>query len=54
MLKQLEHKTYVKYLGVLIDKNLPWKYRKDLTALKISKTIGIISRLRHFIPTLFF
>ena len=51
MLKQLEHKTYVKYLGVLIDKNLSWKYHIDFIALKISKTIGIISRLRHFIPT---
>ena len=54
MLKQLEHKTYVKYLGVLIDKNLSWKYHIkyhiDFIALKISKTIGIISRLRHFIP----
>ena len=51
LLKQLEHKTYVKYLGVLIDKNLSWKYHIDFIALKISKTIGIISRLRHFIPT---
>ena len=51
MFKQLEHKTYVKYLGVLIDKNLSWKYHIDFIVLKISKTIGIISRLRHFIPT---
>ena len=49
--KYLERKNFVKYLGVLIDNNLSWKYHIDFIALKISKTIGIISRLRHFIPT---
>lgn len=28
ILKQLEHKTYVKYLVVLIDKNLSQKYNR--------------------------
>ena len=50
-LKNLERKNFVKYLGVLIDNNLSWKHHIDYIALKISKTIGIISRLRHFIPT---
>ena len=27
-----------------------WKTRIDLITLKISKTIGIIARLRHFVP----
>ena len=49
--KNLERKNFVKYLGVLIDNNLSWKHHIDYIALKISKTIGIISRLRHFIPT---
>ena len=38
---------YVKYLGILIDKNLNWKAHIDLIALKISKTIGMIAKLRH-------
>ena len=50
-LKSLERKNFFKYLGVLIDNNLSWKHHIDYIALKISKTIGIISRLRHFIPT---
>ena len=50
-LKNLERKNFAKYLGVLIDNNLSWKHHIDYIALKISKTIGIISRLRHFIPT---
>ena len=46
----LECKEYVKYLGVLIDNHLSWKYHIDYIAVKISKTVGVISRLRHFIP----
>ena len=46
----LDCKESVKYLGISIDKYLNWKTHIDLIALKISKTIGIIARLRHFVP----
>ena len=46
----LECKDYVKFLSVLIDKNLTWKYRIDYIASKISRVVGIISRLRHSVP----
>ena len=46
----LEQQDYVKYLRILIDKNLSWKYHIDYVASKIGRTIGIIARLRHFIP----
>ena len=46
----LESKNYIKYLGVLIDKNLTWKYHIDAVTAKISKTVGLISKLRHSIP----
>ena len=36
---------YLKYLAVLVDKNLTWKYRFDAITAKISKTIGLISKL---------
>ena len=39
----------MKYLGILIDKNLSWKHHIDYVASKISRTIGINARLRHFI-----
>ena len=45
-----ESKNYIKYLGVLIDKNLTWKYHIDAITAKISKTVGLISKLRHSIP----
>ena len=47
----LEHKNYVKYLGVLVDSNFSWRYHIDYISLKISKGVGIISSLRHFVPT---
>jgi hypothetical protein len=46
----LERKEYLKYLGVLLDEHLTWKHRIDYVASKISKTVGIIARLRHFVP----
>ena len=46
----LESKDYVKYLGVLIDKNLSWKFHIDVVATKISKIVGLIAKIRHFTP----
>ena len=46
----LECKNYVKYLGILIDKHLTWKNHIDSISNKISRIVGIISKLRHFLP----
>ena len=48
---ETECKEFVKYLGIIIDNNLSWKYHIDNIASKISKAIGIIARLRHFVPS---
>ena len=40
----------IKYLGIFIDSNLGWKNHIKHVASKISKTIGTISKLRHFVP----
>ena len=45
-----ECKDHVKYLGVLLDSNLSWKFRIDNVALKVSRTVGVVARLRHFVP----
>ena len=34
---------YIKYLGVVIDQNLSWKYRIDSIVTKISKNVGLIA-----------
>ena len=47
----LEDKDYVKHLGILIDKNLSWKHHIDHIAIKVSRTVGLITKLRHFLPT---
>ena len=46
----LEQKTFVKYLGILIDNNLSWKYHIDYISSKVSKGIGMIASLRHIVP----
>ena len=38
-----DQKTYIKYLGILIDSNLTWKYHISYITPKISKTIGVIA-----------
>ena len=42
----LEHRENVKYLGVMIDDHLSWKHHINYVALKISRNIGILSKLR--------
>ena len=46
----LERKDCIKYLGVLIDENLSWKNHINSVTTKISKTVGLIAKLRHFVP----
>ena len=47
----LEQRSYIKYLGVLIDQNLSWKIHVNSVIIKISQTIGMIAKLRHFVPS---
>ena len=48
--KQLECREFVKYLGVLIDYKLSWNNHTDTILLKISRTVGVLSKLWHFGP----
>ena len=45
----LEKRTYIKYLGVLIDDTLSWKHQVSYLCTRISRNTGIISKLRHCI-----
>ena len=49
--ENLEEKSHTKYLGVLIDKNLNWKAHIHHINLKLAKGLGMISKIRHFIPS---
>ena len=45
----LERKYFINYLGVLKDENLSWRKHIVRDATKISKTIDMLSKLRHFV-----
>ena len=38
------------FLGITIDKHLAWKEHTHLIASNISRTVGVINRLKHYIP----
>ena len=37
-------------MGVLLDCNLSWKYHINELSKKLSRTIGIFYKIRHFVP----
>ena len=46
----LEIKNFVKNLGISIDADLSWKHHTDYICPKVSKSIGMVAKLRHYIP----
>ena len=48
--KILEEKKYVKYLGIIMDCNINWKQHIHELSKKVSRSIGILSKLRHYVP----
>ena len=48
-LVKIKERKIIKYLGVIIDKNLKWKNHIHELSRKIAKSIGILSKLRHFV-----
>ena len=40
----------IKYLGLTIDMNLNFDFHISNIAYKISRTVGIISKIRHYLP----
>ena len=44
-----KRKTYSKFLGIYVDDNLNWKEHVNLTANRVFKSIGIISKARFYL-----
>ena len=40
----------MKFLGVLLDEHLTWKYHTTELCKKLSKTGGIFFKVRHYVP----
>jgi len=47
--QSLERKDHFKYLGVMIDSALTWKYHIYCVCAKISRNTGVFSKLRHYL-----
>jgi len=45
----IEMENYIKYLGVMIDGRLDFKANVDYMCKKVSKKVGVLSRLARFI-----
>ena len=45
----LERKQCIKYLGVMIDEFLTWKHHIAFACSRISRNIGIMSKLRYYL-----
>ncbi len=45
----LEQSEFFKYLGVLLDRNLSWKFHINLICKTLFKNIGIISKLCYYV-----
>ena len=45
----LERKKCIKYLGVMIDEHLTWKNHISFIRARISRNIGILSKLRYYL-----
>ena len=48
---KLERVTNFNFLGLLINDNLSWKPHTDYIANKISKYVGVLNRLKKFLPS---
>ena len=48
-ISNISRKSYVKYLGIYIDEHLTWYRQISHVNQKISKNIGILYKLRHYV-----
>ena len=47
--KAISQKQSVKYLGIMIDSGLTWHDHIDTLSKKISRSIGLLYKIRHFV-----
>ena len=50
--REIMQERFIKYLGLLIDSHLSWKYHILHISKKIKRCIGILSKIRHSVTDL--
>lgn len=48
---KIDFVDHFNFLGIIIDKHLNWNNHTEMIAKKISKTIGVMNRLKHSLPS---
>ena len=48
--ENIEEKKCAKYLGVIFDHKLTWRHQIDHICNKLTKSNGLLAKLRHFLP----
>ena len=48
--KPLITSQFVKYLGLYIDSHLKWNLQIDTLASKLTRAVGMLSKIRHYVP----
>ena len=49
--KKLFHTKTIKYLGITLDEHLTGKYHVDYLITKLNRSIGLLAKARHYVPT---
>ena len=49
--KRLTPSNYVKYLEIYIDRHLSWKTHQTEISKKLSRAVGMLSKVRHYVNT---
>ena len=47
--QKIKPKHQVKYLGVILDENLNWELHVNNLKLKLNRSIGMLSKIRHYV-----
>ena len=48
--KKIKRESCVKFLGIMLDANLSWKYHIAELSKKLSRSIGFFYKIRHLVP----
>ena len=48
--KKIKQESCVKFLGLLLDSNLSWKFHLTELLKKLARTVGLFHKIRHYAP----